>query len=153
MNLSRPALVAFVSTAGICMSAAPAVAEEYSDATTYATGLSVERIGTVDEHGGARIDLTVQCAEEGTVSGVLVTVEQRHRGQVTQGFTDWYATPIPCSPEGTEYTLGLEVFGDVYFRPGTAVVTEATVDGVDENGDGVSTDFPTGQRILLRSSR
>jgi len=136
------------------VAAAPSIADAdtATDApTTYATGFTIAPVGTLTlgaggmkMGGGAALQVTVTCPTEGTVIDLVVAVSQEWQGQTTVGFSDWGPAVTPCSPSGTTYAMPLEVFTDIYFHPGVVTVTLASVVGTTQ------TDFPTGERVVLR---
>jgi len=137
--LAATALCASLFIAPVAVSAADVFP------TTDASGVIVASSGTVDANGRAVVDLAVVCPVAGTVDGLLLTFEQRRHGQVTVGYTDYDSVAIPCSPEGAHMQLALEVFTDIFFGPGRAVVTEVTVCGLSG-----CRSFDAGGSVILR---
>jgi len=145
MSFSKALMAIVLSGAAVLVAAGPVAAAD-AFPTTDATAVIIPRTGTVDGFGRAILELAVVCPTTGTVDGLFLTFEQRRRGQVTAGFTDYESVAIPCSPEGTPIRLALEVFTDIPFGPGRIVLTDATVCGLG----GCRTFALTGSVILHR---
>jgi hypothetical protein len=130
MPFSKTALAVLIALVAVLIAPVAALADEEFP-TTDASAVVVARSATLVPNVGAVVDIAVVCPVAGTVDGLFLTFEQHRHGQVTVGYTDYESVAIPCSPEGSHVQLNLEVFTDIYFGPGRAVVTEAIVCGLN----------------------